>query len=37
MLVIDGDRILCGTDTGNNVFMPFGELHAKELEIFVTY
>jgi imidazolonepropionase-like amidohydrolase len=32
-----GIRILCGTDTGNNVFMPFGELHAKELEIFVTY
>ena len=30
-------RILCGTDTGNNSFMPFGELHAKELEIFVTY
>jgi imidazolonepropionase-like amidohydrolase len=32
-----GITILCGTDTGNNVFMPFGELHAKELEIFVTY
>jgi imidazolonepropionase-like amidohydrolase len=32
-----GIRILCGTDTGNNSFMPFGELHAKELEIFVTY
>jgi imidazolonepropionase-like amidohydrolase len=32
-----GIRILCGTDTGNNTFMPFGELHAKELEIFVTY
>jgi imidazolonepropionase-like amidohydrolase len=32
-----GIKILCGTDTGNNVFMPFGELHAKELEIFVTY
>ena len=32
-----GIRILCGTDTGNNAFMPFGELHAKELEIFVTY
>ena len=25
------------TDTGNNTFKPFGELHAKELEIFVTY
>jgi imidazolonepropionase-like amidohydrolase len=32
-----GIKVLCGTDTGNNVFMPFGELHAKELEIFVTY
>jgi imidazolonepropionase-like amidohydrolase len=32
-----GIKILCGTDTGNNLFMPFGELHAKELEIFVTY
>ncbi len=32
-----GITILCGTDTGNNTFMPFGELHAKELEIFVTY
>lgn len=32
-----GITILAGTDTGNNVFMPFGELHAKELEIFVTY
>ena len=32
-----GITILCGTDTGNNSFMPFGELHAKELEIFVTY
>jgi imidazolonepropionase-like amidohydrolase len=32
-----GIRILCGSDTGNNTFMPFGELHAKELEIFVGY
>ncbi|HTP96495.1 MAG TPA: amidohydrolase family protein, partial [Burkholderiales bacterium] len=32
-----GIRILAGTDTGNNTFMPFGELHAKELEIFVRY
>src|SRR5262245_9598687 len=32
-----GITILAGTDTGNNVFMPFGELHARELEIFVTY
>ena len=32
-----GITILAGSDTGNNTFMPFGELHAKELEIFVTY
>jgi imidazolonepropionase-like amidohydrolase len=32
-----GITILAGTDTGNNVFMPFGALHAKELEIFVAY
>jgi imidazolonepropionase-like amidohydrolase len=32
-----GITILCGTDTGNNQFMPFGELHTKELEILVTY
>jgi imidazolonepropionase-like amidohydrolase len=32
-----GITILCGSDTGNNAFMPFGELHAKELEIFVGY
>jgi len=32
-----GITILCGSDTGNNAFMPFGELHAKELEIFVSY
>jgi len=32
-----GIRILAGTDTGNNFFMPFGEYHAKELEIFVSY
>jgi imidazolonepropionase-like amidohydrolase len=32
-----GIKILCGTDTGNNFFMPFGELHAKELEILVRY
>src|SRR5439155_10933447 len=30
-----GIRILCGTDTGNNFFMPFGEMHARELEILV--
>jgi imidazolonepropionase-like amidohydrolase len=32
-----GIKILCGSDTGNNAFMPFGELHAKELEIFVSH
>jgi len=32
-----GITILSGTDTGNNFFMPFGELHARELEIFVRY
>ncbi len=32
-----GIRILLGTDTGNNTFMPFGELHAKEAEIMVKY
>jgi imidazolonepropionase-like amidohydrolase len=32
-----GIKLLLGTDTGNNTFMPYGELHAKELEIFVKY
>jgi imidazolonepropionase-like amidohydrolase len=32
-----GIRLLCGTDTGNNFFMPYGELHTKELEILVRY
>lgn len=32
-----GITLLCGTDTGNNTFMPYGELHAKELEIFVRF
>ena len=32
-----GIKILCGTDTGNNFFMPYGELHAKEIEILVRY
>jgi imidazolonepropionase-like amidohydrolase len=30
-----GIKILAGTDTGNNFFMPFGELHTRELEILV--
>jgi imidazolonepropionase-like amidohydrolase len=32
-----GIKLLCGTDSGNNPFMPFGELHAKEAEILVRY
>jgi imidazolonepropionase-like amidohydrolase len=32
-----GIRLLCGTDSGNNSFMPWGELHAKEAEILVEY
>jgi imidazolonepropionase-like amidohydrolase len=32
-----GIKLLIGTDTGNNTFMRYGELHAKELEIFVKY
>jgi imidazolonepropionase-like amidohydrolase len=32
-----GIRLLCGSDSGNNSFMPFGELHAKEAEILVRY
>jgi imidazolonepropionase-like amidohydrolase len=32
-----GIRLLVGTDTGNNAFTPYGDLHAKELEIFVEH
>jgi imidazolonepropionase-like amidohydrolase len=32
-----GIKLLVGTDTGNNTFMRHGELHAKEMEIFVKY
>jgi imidazolonepropionase-like amidohydrolase len=32
-----GIKLLVGTDTGNNSFTPYGELHAKELEIFVNH
>jgi imidazolonepropionase-like amidohydrolase len=32
-----GIKLLVGTDTGNNAFTPYGELHAKELEIFVNH
>jgi imidazolonepropionase-like amidohydrolase len=32
-----GIKLLVGTDTGNNTFMRYGEVHAKEIEIFVKY
>jgi imidazolonepropionase-like amidohydrolase len=32
-----GIKLMVGTDTGNNTFTPYGELHAKELEIFVKH
>jgi len=32
-----GIKLLVGTDTGNNSFTPYGENHAKELEIFVKH
>ena len=32
-----GIPLLVGTDTGNNSFTTYGDLHAKELEIFVKY
>jgi imidazolonepropionase-like amidohydrolase len=32
-----GIKLLVGTDTGNNDLTPYGELHAKELEIMVRY
>jgi imidazolonepropionase-like amidohydrolase len=32
-----GIKLLVGTDTGNNDLTPYGELHAKELEILVRY
>src|SRR5262249_9761960 len=32
-----GIKLLVGTDTGNNSFTPYGQLHAKELEIFVKH
>jgi len=32
-----GIKLLVGTDTGNNSFTRYGELHAKELEIFVNH
>jgi imidazolonepropionase-like amidohydrolase len=32
-----GVKVLCGTDSGNYDWMPYGELHAKEPEIMVHY
>src|SRR5262245_65651884 len=32
-----GIRVMCGTDTGNYSWMPYGKMHAKEAEIFVRY
>ncbi len=32
-----GIRLLCGTDSGNNTFTPFGDLHTREPEILVEY
>jgi len=30
-------KTMCGTDTGNYSWMPYGKMHAKEAEIFVRY
>ena len=32
-----GIKVLCGTDSGNSTVMPYGELHANEMEIMVKY
>ena len=32
-----GVKVLCGTDTGNSPFMPYGEFHAHEADILVRY
>ena len=32
-----GVKVLCGTDSGNSPLMPYGELHANEMEILVKY
>ena len=32
-----GVKVLCGTDSGNSPLMPYGELHANEMEIMVNY
>lgn len=32
-----GITLMCGTDSGNSPLMPYGELHANEMEILVRY
>ena len=32
-----GVKVLCGSDSGNTPIMPYGELHANEMEILVKY
>lgn len=32
-----GIKVMCGTDSGNYSWMPYGEMHAKEAEILVRY
>ena len=32
-----GVKVLCGTDSGNSPVMPYGELHANEMEVLVKY
>jgi imidazolonepropionase-like amidohydrolase len=32
-----GVKVLCGTDSGNYTWMPYGEMHAKEPEMMVRY
>ena len=32
-----GVKVLCGTDSGNSPLMPYGELHANEMEVLVKY
>jgi imidazolonepropionase-like amidohydrolase len=32
-----GIKVMCGTDTGNYSWMPYGKMHAKEAELLVRY
>jgi imidazolonepropionase-like amidohydrolase len=32
-----GIKVMCGTDTGNYSWMPYGKMHAKEAEVLVRY